>query len=286
MGWPLDAISVEAVRMERVCLGETELVVSRLCFGTEPFAIKKGPDGMKSQGDLAAKEGGEVLRDALELGVNFWDTSDDYGTHPHVRSGLGLVDRGDTVVADKSNAVTFEEGREAVKLSLEDLNTDYVDLMLLHNVPLRTVKRRDTTGRPYESGNLQRRMEALRAFVEAKESGEVRAVGLSTHSTGVLREALEVPEVEVVCTTLNKTGMFMEDGAPEEHLAAIRSLKDAGKGVYVIKLLNAGRLRDEADSAIRFALRFHEFIDAWNIGMYDLVDVNRNLELFGEVLGS
>ena len=272
--------------MERVRLGGSELVVSRLCYGTEPFAIKKGPDGMKSQGDLTAEEGGRVLRDALGMGVNFWDTSDDYGTHPHVRVGLSLVDRADVVVADKSNALTFEEGEEAVKLSLEDLGTDYVDLMLLHNVPLRTVKRRDASGNPYESGNLRRRMGALGAFVEAKERGEVRAVGLTTHSTGVLREALEVPEIEVVCTVLNKTGVLVEDGTPEEHISALRSLKEAGKGVYVIKLLNAGRLRDEADSAIRFALRFHEFIDAWNIGMYDLGDVKRNLELFGEILRS
>ena len=76
------------------------------------------------------------------------------------------------------------------------------------------------------------------------------------------------------------------DLTPRARAAAIRSLKEAGRGVYVIKLLNAGRLRDEADSAIRFALQFHEFIDVWNIGMYDLVDVNRNLELFREVLGS
>jgi hypothetical protein len=80
--------------------------------------------------------------------------------------------------------------------------------------------------------------------------------------------------------------MFVEDGTLEEHISAIRSLKEAGKGVYAIKLLNAGRLRDEADSSIRFALRFHEFIDAWNIGMYDLGDVKRNLELFGDVLRS
>ena len=271
--------------MEKVRLGASDLVVSRLCFGTEPFAIEKGPDGMKSQGDLSAEEGGRLLRDALGLGVNFWDTSDDYGTRPHVRFGLSLVDRSEVVVADKSNALTFEEGQAAVSLALEELGTDYVDLMLLHNVPLRTVRRRDASGNPYESGDLRRRAGALRALVEAKETGEVRAVGLSTHSTGVLREALEVPEVEVVCTTLNRTGMFVEDGTLGEHVEAIRALNEAGRGVYVIKLLNAGRLRGDADSAIRFALRFHEFIDAWNIGMYDLGDVKRNLGLLGEVLG-
>jgi aryl-alcohol dehydrogenase-like predicted oxidoreductase len=68
---------VKVAVLEKVRLGASELVVSRLCYGTEPFAIKKGPDGMKSQGDLTPEDGGRVLRDALELGVNFWDTSDD-----------------------------------------------------------------------------------------------------------------------------------------------------------------------------------------------------------------
>jgi len=60
--------------VKRIRLGSTQLEVSRLRFGTEPFAIKKGPDGAKSQGDLTPEEGGGVLRDAVEMGVNFWDT--------------------------------------------------------------------------------------------------------------------------------------------------------------------------------------------------------------------
>lgn len=270
--------------VEQVNLGGSGLVVSRLCYGTEPFAIKKGPDGMKSQGDLTPEQGGRVLRDALSMGVNFWDTSDDYGTHPHVREGLSLVDRRDVVVADKSNALTYEEGEKAVEFSLNSLGTEYVDLLLLHNVPLKSVNRTNTSGKHYESGNLERRMDALRAWCEAKETGLVRAVGLSTHSTGVLRQAVDVPEVDVVCTTLNLTGRFVEDGSLEEHLDAVRAVHDAGKGVYVIKLLHAGRIRDRADEAIRWALQHHEFIDAWNIGMYDTGDIARNLELLGEAL--
>jgi aryl-alcohol dehydrogenase-like predicted oxidoreductase len=270
--------------VEKVRLGGSKLVVSRLCYGTEPFAIMKGPDGMKGQGDLTPEQGGRVLRDALGMGVNFWDTADDYGTHPHVRFGLGLVDRDDVVIADKSNALTFEEGEKAVEYSLESLGIDYVDLLLLHNVPLRTVHRADSSGKPYESGNLERRMGALKAWCEAKESGLVRAVGISTHSTEILRQAVDVPEVDVVCTTLNMTGMILEDGSPEEHLDAIRAAHDAGKGVYVIKLLHAGALQGRAEEAIKWALQHHEFIDAWNIGMYDTGDVARNLRLLDEVL--
>jgi len=272
--------------VQKVRLGPTKLVVSRLCFGTEPFAIEKGPDGMKGQGDRTPAEGGEILRDALGMGVNFWDTSDDYGTHPHVAEGLKLVRRGDVVVATKSNARTRGEGDEAVRFALADLGTEYVDIMFLHNVPYKSVSRRDTNGRPYESGNLGDRTGALKAFTTAKDSGTIKAVGLSTHSTAVLREAQKVPEIDVVCTTLNKVGANIVDGTLEEHVEAIRGLKEAGKGVYVIKILDAGRLRDDADSAITFALQYHEFIDAWNIGMYGTEDVERNLRLFREILGS
>lgn len=79
--------------MKIVKLGSSDLVVSRLCFGTEPFTIKKGPDGRKTQGDLTDETGGRILREALELGLNFWDTSDDYGTHAHIRVGLSMVNR-------------------------------------------------------------------------------------------------------------------------------------------------------------------------------------------------
>jgi aryl-alcohol dehydrogenase-like predicted oxidoreductase len=271
--------------MQRIRLGNTDLRVSRLCFGTEPFAIKKGPEGRKSQGDRTPREGGEILRDALRMGVNFWDTSDDYGTHPHVAKGLSMVKRQDVVIADKTNARTFREGIEAIEFALDDLGTDYIDIMFLHNVPLKSVQRLDTAKRPFVSGNLQDRTGTLRAFSKSKESGNIRAVGLSTHSTAVLKQVLNMPEIDIVCTPLNNVGASIVDGSLDEHIIAIKQLKEAGKGVYVIKLLDAGRLRDDADTAIKYALRFHEYVDVWNIGMYGIEDVTQNLRLLQEVLG-
>ena len=93
-----------------------------------------------------------------------------------------------------------------------------------------------------------------------------------------------IASVEGLCTTLNLTWICVEDGSLEEHLDAIRAIHDAGKGVYVIKILHAGRIRGRAEEAIRWALQHHEFIDVWNIGMYEMGDVARNLELLGEVL--
>ncbi len=46
----------------------------------------------------------------------------------------------------------------------------------------------------------------------------------------------------------------------------------------------AGRYREEGDACIRYALGFHDFIDVWNIGMYDVADVKHNIALFASIL--
>jgi aryl-alcohol dehydrogenase-like predicted oxidoreductase len=266
--------------MQKIRLGQSKVEVSRLIYGTEPFNFKKGPDGNRTQGDKTSLEAAEILKGALRLGVNTWDTSDDYGTHPHVAEALNIVDRKRVVIADKSSALSEEDGWKALEYSQQSLGTEYVDIMFLHIVPPEPMDRNDAAGRPFHSGTLNERMGALKAWVEAKESGTVRATALSTHSTKVLKQVLDVPEIDVVCTTLNKMGAVMDDGTLEERLDAIRALKEDGRGVYVIKLLNAGRYRDRGDEVIEWCLQFNEFIDAWNIGMYSVAEVKHNIELF------
>lgn len=272
--------------MRFIELGQSKLKVSRLIYGTEPFNFKKGPDGDKAQGDKTLEQAAEILEQALAQGVNVWDTSDDYGTHPHVKEALTRVKRSDVIIADKSNALTEKDGWKALDYSNESLGTDYVDIMFLHNVMPNAMDRKDALGRPYYAGTLNERIGALKSWAEAKESGRVRATALSTHSTTVLRQVLDVPEIDVVCTTLNMAGAIIDDGTLAEHIEAIRALKEDGRGVYIIKILQAGRLRDSAEDAIRWAYQFHEFVDAWNIGMYDMNDVYRNLAMMEEVVPS
>lgn len=255
--------------------GQTPLTVSRLCFGTEPFTIPKGPVGRKTGGDISPEKGGQILKDVLGLGVNFWDTSDDYGTHPHVAEGLRLVPRREVVIADKSYAKTRQEAKQDLQKSLSDLDTDYIDIMLLHNVPY--------TEQP-KLGKLEERIDALQMFREAKENGVIKAVGLSTHSTKIVKSASEMPEIEVICTILNKTGAWIEDGTLQEHVSAIKGAYAAGKAVYVIKLLNAGKLRSESESSLRFAFQYRSFINAFNIGMYSVDETKTNLRLLDDML--
>jgi aryl-alcohol dehydrogenase-like predicted oxidoreductase len=260
------------------------LKVSRLCFGTEPFNFKKGPDDNMTQGDKTPAQGGEILAEASRLGVYMWDTSDDYGTHPHVREGLKLVKRSSVVVSDKSNAATYEQGVKAVEFARKDLGTEYIDIMFLHIVPPRPIERKDANDRPYISQDLKGRKGTLEAYMEARDSGLIKKIALSTHSTDTLRQVLDEPEIDIVCAPLNMRGTYVDDGTQKDRLDALMALHDAGKGVYVIKILAAGRFRVEGDSCIRYALGFHDFIDAWNIGMYDVADVKHNIALFADTL--
>ena len=107
-------------------------------------------------------------------------------------------------------------------------------------------------------------------------------VGLSTHSTEVLKQTLDFPEIEVVLTVLNQRGSLIEDGSLEEHLEAIKQVYDSGKGIYVCKVIDAGKLRDKGKSALRYVLQYNSFIHAWNIGMYSIDDVKRNIRIFKE----
>src|SRR5712692_11086817 len=92
----------------QVRLGRTGLTVSSLCFGT----------GYMS-GSVTA--GARLLVRAYELGVTFWDTSDDYGTHPHVARALREVGRDEIVVVTKTYASTAVGARRSVTKALREL---------------------------------------------------------------------------------------------------------------------------------------------------------------------
>src|SRR3990170_6560861 len=109
-----------------VNLGTSGLKVSKLGFGTFDFGIPSL--------NISSEEGGRILMEAYKLGVNFWDTSDDYGSHPHVASALKLVPRKEVVVCTKTSARSGEQALKSLRSSLKELGTDYIDVFLLHYV--------------------------------------------------------------------------------------------------------------------------------------------------------
>lgn len=238
-----------------VKLGSSGPRVSRLIFGTEHII------------DLTPEEGGAILADSYrKLGINHWDTAPAYASHPQVASGLEQAGRGNIVVTSKTSAATSTEAESELKEILDELGTDYLDIAFLHNVP---------------TGYLERRRGALDHLLRAKHHGLVRHVGLSTHSPSVLAEAAAIPEVEIVCATLNRDGSRINDGTLDDMLSALKACYEQGKGVYVIKILGRGDLVDDLEEAIRFVCGY-PFIHAYNIGMRNLREAEENLSLIME----
>jgi aryl-alcohol dehydrogenase-like predicted oxidoreductase len=207
-----------------VKLGDTGLKVSKLGFGTYDFG--RQPLG------ISPKKGGQLLFEAYKLGVNFWDTSDDYGSHPHVAAALKLVSRKDVVISTKTNARSIGEAEKSLKNSLKELGTDYVDIFLLHNVKSDWI---DDCGRLFKD------------LSELKATGLVKAVGLSTHSVVVVKEVAQLEEVDVIMTICCNADQAtikrfqdhipLEDGTIKEMLEAIALAHKSGKGVIAMKIL-------------------------------------------------
>lgn len=118
----------------------------------------------------------QVVKDALDSGYRHIDTAEAYLNEEGVGRGLkeSGVNREAIFVTTKleGDIKNYEEAVKAIEKSLELLNVDYIDLMIIHS-PQPWANFRD--GNHYFEGNL----EAWRALEEAYEAGELRAIGVS-----------------------------------------------------------------------------------------------------------
>src|SRR3989442_1729116 len=214
------ARAIRQVTKRRVRLGRTGLTVSTLCFGTGYMG-----------GSVAS--GARLLTRAYDLGITFWDASDDYGTHPHVAQALREVGRDGVVVATKTYASTAVGARRALTKALREL-------FLLHAVD--------------SHGELEAKLPALEALTRAKAEGLVRAVGGSSHRREVLTRLLKLPQVDVALVVVHQTGAWMKDASPAELTAVGQRLYPGGRGVYGMKALGSGPMTEP--SAMAPALRY------------------------------
>lgn len=118
--------------MEFTSLGRTGLRVSVMglgCGGHSRLGLSTGSTDEQAQ---------DVVRAALDLGVNFIDTAESYRTEETVGRALKGRDRSSVVISTKASAdiedgmCTAAEMRGRVEACLERLQTDYIDLFNLH----------------------------------------------------------------------------------------------------------------------------------------------------------
>ena len=249
--------------MERTALGLTEIEVSRLCFGTGT----NGWNHRSNQGDLGLERLAYLLRFAHERGVAFWDTADQYGTHSHVATALADVDRESVVITSKTVSRTAEEVQLDIERFFSELNTDYIDIVLLHCMT--------------EAEWPEHMRGPMDVLSEYKERGRIRALGVSCHDFGAFATTATTDWVDVVLARINHATHNM-DATPEKVLPVIEAMVAAGKGVYGMKVVGGGSdLTQDPGRAIRYVLE-NASVHAIVLGMMNEEEILENIGFVDE----
>lgn len=152
--------------MKYTKLGKTDIEISKICVGCMSF----GKAGTMHDWTLDEKASEDVIKHALDLGINFFDTANCYSagtSEEYLGKALKKNTQRDKVVI--ASKVYFNDGRlskEAINReidgTLKRLGTDYLDLYIIHRFDYETP--------------IEETMEALDSLVRA---GKVRALGAS-----------------------------------------------------------------------------------------------------------
>ena len=231
---------------DTVTLGKTGIRTSRLAMGTGTV----GSGHHSNQTALGVDGLSRLLQNGYDNGLRFLDTADSYGSHPHVAAALQHLDRSKVTILTKSWARTAPEMRADLDRFRRELNSEHLDIVLMHCVT--------------EADWTTRYQPVMDVLSESKEKGILRAHGCSCHSIEALRAAAKSPWVEVDLVRINPIGSHM-DADPETIVSVIREMRAAGKGVVGMKILGQGDLRQKQDEAIRYALGLG-VLDAFTIG--------------------
>lgn len=239
--------------IEKRRLGATGIEVSLLGIGT----LTMSP----MQRNLSVEEGAEVILAALSKGVTFIDTAQMYGSYPQLAEALKCWKSTRPVVASKSAAKSRDAMKQAVEECLRQTGLAQVDIFLLHAV-------RDRE-------DLESRSEALECLKEFRNAGVVKAIGASSHSAKTIEILAEHQDIEILHPMYNRDGIGILDASLDEMTAILRKARQAGKGVYAMKPLGGGHLRNDAQAALNWIFS-SDAVDAVVVGMTSINEVEMN----------
>lgn len=232
---------------DRVKLGPMKVELSRMAQGS-------GTNGVGGSSNQTRKLGMKGLSDlfvsAYNNGVTFWDSADQYGTHPYIKEALKSVPRDKVQILTKTHASTADEMKKDLDRFRRELGTDYIDILLLHCM--------------MDGDWPARKKGAMEVIGEAREKGIVKTHGTSCHTLEALKTAAKTDWVQVDLVRFNPVGIAM-DSEPQTVLGVMKEMKAKGKGLIGMKVLGAGKLRNKVDEALQFHLAHNE-IDCFTIG--------------------
>lgn len=176
-------------------LGRSGIEVSEIGFGA--WGIGGATEGLTSYGDTDDEVSLAALQRAVDLGITLFDTSSVYG-YGRSETLIGKAfarQRDKVVIATKAGFRAWTEEpdftpeaiRSSCEQSLQRLQTDYIDILQLHNPSVESVARGEAVG-------------ALEGLMR---QGKVRAWGLSMRAPAEALRALEFVKPAIVQVNLN-----------------------------------------------------------------------------------
>lgn len=223
-------------------LGQTGLQVSPLGLGTVKLGRDQGvkyPTGFTIPDDRAALV---LINQARELGINLIDTAPAYGTSEERLGKLLQGQRDQWLICSKvgeefeqgqsSFNFTPEHARFSIDRSLRRLNTDVIDMVLVHS-----------------DGNdeqIIRSTGILDCLADIKAAGKIRAFGMSTKTVAGGLLAAEQSDLVMVTYNLNETA----ERPVIDYCAAHH------KGVLIKKALASGHICLQGDDPVKASLDF------------------------------
>ncbi len=173
--------------MEKVRIGKSDVYTIKLGLGTNKVG------GHNLFKNLNEKDGYDLVREALNQGINFLDTAYVYGigrSEEIIGDVLQDYDRSKVIIAtkaaqDKSQDMAMNNSADFIKKSVDEallrLKTDYIDIFYLHFPDEKTPKD-----------------EAVETLDEIRKAGKIRAIGVSNFSLDQIKEANANGKVDIV----------------------------------------------------------------------------------------
>ncbi|MDE6662914.1 MAG: aldo/keto reductase [Lachnospiraceae bacterium] len=217
--------------METVRLGKTEIVTNKNAFGALP--IQRIPE----------EDAVYLLRKAYDNGITFFDTARWYTDSEH-KVGVAFHGMRDKIkIATKTGAQDAETFWKDLETSLNNLQTDYIDIYQFHNVPF--------CPRPGDESGL------YDAMLKAKEQGKVKHIGITNHRLSVANEAVESGLYE----TLQFPFCYL---ATEKDIELVGKCKEADMGFIAMKALSGGLITNSA-AAYAFLAQYDNVLPIWGV---------------------
>ena len=216
--------------MEKIRLGKTGMMVTRLGFGGIPIQRLNEADAIA------------VVRRCLDLGINYLDTANGYSTSEE-RIGKAVKGRRhDVFIGTKTFPGTPEMIEKNLDLSLKRLDTDYIDVYQFHGVnDISTLNR-----------ILDPENGLYLVFEKAKKAGKIRHIGITSHQMDAAKAEVKTGRFETIMFPFN----FITNEPAKELLPLCR---EQDMGFIVMKPL-AGGMLNNATIAFKYLLQFPDVV--------------------------